>query len=82
MANGSLSKQFNDLPWIVRVILQLVFGVLISGIYRIIRFTETNNLMVLLAGILGLVTGIGNLIFWIVDLFTLIVNGKYTVLVY
>ena len=81
MANGSLSKQFNDLPWIVRVILQLVFGVLISGIYRIIRFTETNNLMVLLAGILGLVTGIGNLIFWIVDLFTLIVNGKYTVLV-
>lgn len=81
MANGSLSKQFNDLPWIVRVILQLVFGVLISGIYRIIRFTETNNLMVLLAGIIGLVTGIGNLIFWIVDLFTLIVNGKYTVLV-
>ena len=81
MANGSLSKQFNDLPWIVRVVLQLVFGLLISGIYRIIRFTETNDIKILLAGILGLFTGIGNFIFWWVDLITLILNGKYTVLV-
>ena len=81
MANGSLSNQFNNLPFIARVLLQLVFGVLISGIYRIIRFTETNNITVLLAGIIGLFTGIGNLFFWIVDLITLVMNGKYTVFV-
>lgn len=81
MANGSLSSQFNGLPFILRVVLQLVFGVLISGIYRVIRFTETNNVVTLVAGLLGLFTGVGNLIFWIVDLVTLVLNGKYTVLV-
>ena len=81
MANGSLSNQFNNIPWLFRVILQFVFGLIISGVYRIIRFTETNNVTTLLAGIIGLFTGIGNFIFWWVDLITLIMHGKYTMFV-
>ena len=81
MANGSLSNQFNNIPWLFRVILQFVFGLIISGVYRIIRFTETKNVTTLLAGIIGLFTGIGNFIFWWVDLITLIMHGKYTMFV-
>lgn len=81
MANNSLTKQYNDLPFILRVVLQFVFGLLVSGIYRIIRYTESNNIVTLIAGLLGLFTGIGNFIFWIIDLVTLVLNGKYTVLV-
>ena len=79
MANKSITQQYVDLPWIVKVILQLVFGLLISGIYRIIRFLETKNLITLIAGIVGLFTGIGNAIFWILDLVTTILAGKPTV---
>lgn len=79
MANKSLTKQYLDLPWLVKVILQIVFGVLLSGIFRIIRFLETKNLITLIAGLVGLFTGIGNVIFWIVDLVTMILSGKYTV---
>lgn len=79
MANKSLTKQYLDLPWLVKVVLQIVFGVLLSGIFRIIRFLETKNLITLIAGLVGLFTGIGNVIFWIVDLVTMILSGKYTV---
>ena len=81
MANDSLTKQFNELPCIVRVILQLVLGLFVSGIYRIIRYTETKNITTLIAGIVGLFTFIGNVVFWWVDLITLIMNGEYTLFV-
>ena len=81
MSNGSLSNQFNNIPWLYRVVLQLVFGMLISGIYRLIRFSETKNVTTLLAGVIGLFTGIGNVIFWWVDLITLVMNGRYTMFV-
>ena len=80
MANKSITKQFNEIPFLFRLILQLVFGLLVSGVYRIIRFTETGITLTLVAGIVGLFTGIGNAIFWLVDLVTLIMNDKYTVL--
>ncbi|MBR5817482.1 MAG: hypothetical protein IKY62_02435 [Clostridia bacterium] len=80
MANKSITKQFNEIPFLFRLILQLVFGLLVSGIYRIIRFTETGNILTLVAGIVGLFTLVGNAIFWLVDLVTLIMNDKYTVL--
>ena len=79
MAKKSITAQYVDLPWIVKVILQLVFGVLLSGIYRIIRFLETKNLLTLVAGILGLCTGVGNVIFWVLDLVTTVLAGKPTV---
>ena len=79
MANNSLTASYEALPKIVKVILQIFLGGLIAGIYRIIRFLETKNIVTLVVGILVLVTGIGNLIAWIVDLVTEIFSNKITV---
>lgn len=78
---SSLTASYDALPFLLRIIIQIVFGALVGGIYRIVRYVESKNIVTLVAGILALVTGIGNLIAWIVDLVTLIINGKYTVLV-
>lgn len=78
MANNSLTASYEALPKIIKVILQIIFGAIIGGIYRIIRFLETKNLVTLIAGILNFV-GLG-LIFWIVDLVTEICSDKITVL--
>ena len=79
--NNSLTKSYDELPFILRLIIQIIGGALVGGIYRIVRYLETKNIVTLVVGILALVTGIGNLIAWIVDLVTLIINGKYTVFV-
>lgn len=75
-----MTKAYDGLPLIIKVILQLIFGVLISGLYRIFKFVEKKNIVTLIVGIVALFTGIGNLIFWIIDLITTIVSGKITVL--
>ncbi len=81
MSNSSLTSQYNSLPLILRVVLQLVFGVIVGGIYRIVRYTETKNIVTLVVGLLVTFTLVGNVIAWVVDLVTLVMNGKYTVLV-
>ncbi|MBO4983809.1 MAG: hypothetical protein J6D23_07095 [Clostridia bacterium] len=80
MANNSLTASYEALPKIVKVLLQLFLGAVIGGIYRIIRFLETKNVVTLVVGILVLVTGIGNFIAWIVDLVTEITSNKISVL--
>lgn len=79
--NNSLTKSYDELPFILRVIIQIIGGAVVGAIYRIVRYFETKNIVTLVVGILTLVTVIGNLIAWIVDLVTLIINGKYTVFV-
>ena len=74
------TQKYEDLPKIVKIILQIFLGGLIGGIYRIIRFLETKNVVTLVVGILVLVTGIGNLIVWIVDLITEILHNRITIL--
>ncbi len=74
-----LTKAYEALPKILKVILQIFFGVLIGGIYRIIRFFETGSILCLIVGILVLVTGIGNIIIWIVDLITEILFDRITI---
>ncbi|MBP5631930.1 MAG: hypothetical protein J6Y21_04125 [Clostridia bacterium] len=74
------TQKYEDLPKIVKIILQIFLGGLIGGIYRIVRFLETKNVVTLVVGILVLVTGIGNLIVWIVDLVTEILRNRITVL--
>ena len=78
---SSLTKSYDGLPLIVRVLLQLILGVVVGGVYRIVRFFETRNVVTLVVGIIATFTVIGNLLFWIIDLVTLIINKKYTVLV-
>jgi hypothetical protein len=81
MANNSIIAAYDSLSKLVRVILHIFFGYIISGVYRVLKFLETKNVVTLVVGILVLVTGIGNLIAWIVDLITLVTSNKYTVFV-
>ena len=78
--NGSLTASYEALPKIVKVLLQLFLGGVIGGIYRIVRFVETKNIVTLVAGLLCLCTGIGNCIAWIVDLITEITSNRISVL--
>ncbi|MBQ9796298.1 MAG: hypothetical protein IJW50_01125 [Clostridia bacterium] len=78
--NNSLTAAYENLPKILKIVLQLLFGSVIGGVYRILRFLETKNAVTLVVGILVLVTGIGNLIAWIVDLVTEITSNRITVL--
>jgi hypothetical protein len=78
MASNSLTKSYESLPKIVKIIIQLILGALVGGIYRIVKFLETKNIVTLVVGILNFV-GLG-LIFWIIDLVTEILYNKITVL--
>ena len=78
--SNSLTAAYESLPKIVKVILQLILGAVIGGIYRIVRFVETKKVVTLVVGILVLVTGVGNFIAWIVDLVTEITQNRITVL--
>ncbi len=78
--SGSLTEMYESLPKLAKIVLQIFFGAIIGGIYRIIRYVETRNTVTLVVGILVLITFIGNLIAWIVDLVTEITVGRITVL--
>lgn len=77
---GQYTHYYDDLPLIARILLQIFLGGLIGGIYRIIRFVESKNVVTLVAGILTLFTGVGNLIAWIVDLVTTCLGKGISVL--
>lgn len=78
--NKTLTAKYEELPKIAKILLQIFLGALIGGIYRIIRYTETKNIVTLVVGIVVLLTGIGNLVAWIVDLVTEITSDKIKVL--
>ena len=76
--NSSITAMYEDLPKIAKILLQIFLGSLISGVYRIIRYVETKNIVTLVVGILCFF-GLG-FIFWIVDLVTEITKNRITVL--
>jgi hypothetical protein len=76
--NSSFTAMYEDLPKIAKILLQIFLGSLISGVYRILRYVETKNIVTLVVGILCFV-GLG-FVFWIVDLVTEITKGRITVL--
>ena len=76
----TLTGAYEALPKLAKILLQLFFGAFIGGVYRIVRYFETKNIVTLVAGILVLVTGVGNFIAWIVDLYTEITKDRITVL--
>ena len=77
---SSITEIYEALPKILKIILQIFLGGVIGGVYRIIRFVEKKNVVTLVAGIIALCTGIGNLIAWICDLYTEITANRITVL--
>lgn len=78
MASSSLTKQYDNLPKIARILIQIFLGALVGGVYTILKYFETSNIVTLVVGILNFV-GLG-LVFWVVDLVTTILNDKITVL--
>ena len=80
MANKTLTATYEALPKIAKILIQIFLGAFVGGVYRIIRFTETKNIITLVAGILALCTGIGNVVAWVADLFTEITSDKITFL--
>ena len=76
---SSIITMYNDLPKIVKILLQIFLGALISGLYRILRYLETKNTVTLVAGILCFIPVLC-FIFWVIDLITMITNEKISVL--
>lgn len=78
---GEWTGAFDNLPKIAKVVLQIVisWAINLGGIYRILRYCETQNIVTLVAGILALIPGPGT-VFWIIDIITLILDDKITVL--
>ena len=81
MANksSSITEAYESLPKLLKLLIQLIFGVIVGGIYRIIRFVEKKNIVTLVVGLLVTFTGIGNLIIWVVDFVTQLLNNRITV---
>lgn len=75
-----ITEQYEALPKIAKILLQVFLGGLIGGLYRILRYFETKNIVTLVVGILCLFTGVGNFIAWVVDLITEITQNKISVL--
>ena len=80
MANQSYTSQYDELPFILRVIIQVFLGWLAGGIYRIVRYTETKNTTTLIVGVIGIIPGF-DIVAWVADLVTLAMNKKYTLFV-
>jgi hypothetical protein len=76
----NLTQSYENLPKIAKILLQIILGGVIGGIYRIIRYTETKNTVTLVVGLLTLFTGVGNAIAWVLDLITEILHNRITVL--
>jgi hypothetical protein len=78
--NTAITEMYENLPKIAKILLEIFFGGVIAGVYRILRFLETKNIVTLVVGILALVTGIVGFILGIIDLITEIVHNRITVL--
>ena len=76
----TITKMYEDLPKIVKILIQIFAGAIVSGLYRVLRFLETKNVVTLVVGIISLVTGGLFGILWVVDLVTEIIHNRVTVL--
>ncbi len=71
-------KAFDNLPWILKLVLALPFiDGIAYGIYRIAKGIDKNDLAMIIAGIIWIL--IGWALLWIIDLITVILYKKVTV---
>lgn len=77
MANSSLTKTYDSLPRVAKILIQFFLGWIVGGIYRVVRYTETKKTPTLVVGLLGLIPPV-DVVLWIVDLFTEITEDKIT----
>ena len=74
-----MTKTYESLPKIAKILIQIFLGAIVGGVYRIVKYLETKNTVTLVAGILSLVPGIC-VAAWVCDLVTEILYDKITVL--
>lgn len=67
-----LIKAFDDLPWIVKLVLCIPGIAIVWSIYRICRSLEKNNVVGIVLGVLTIIPGAAFM--WLVDLVCLLVN--------
>lgn len=72
------TEKYEALPKWVKVLLQIFLGAAVGGVYRILRYVETKNVVTLVVGILNFV-GLG-FVFWVIDLVTEITKNRITIL--
>ena len=75
---AGLVKAFDNLPWIVKLILALpgIDGIA-WGIYRVAKGVTKNDMVQIIVGIVWIFLGIALL--WIIDIVTIILYKKPTV---
>lgn len=71
-------KAFDDMPWILKLVLCLPVLNIAWAIYRICKGADTKNTLMLVAGILWIF--LGATVLWLVDLICTIVWKKPVVL--
>ena len=76
---NNITASYESLPKWAKVLIQVLLGAIVGGIYRIVRFVETKNVVTLVAGILCLVPPI-SFVAWVIDLVTEITSNKISVL--
>ncbi len=73
-SKNSFVKAMDDLPLILKIILCIPFLDIIWAIYRIVKGVSTNNLLMVIIGILWIIPGSAFL--WIVDIIAIILTNK------
>ena len=71
-------KAVDGLPWIIKLILALPGIDFVYGIYRLIKGLNKNDIVLVIAGIIWIIGG--PVILWLIDIITVILNKKVTVL--
>ena len=74
----TLTGAYEALPKIAKILIQIVFGAIFGGLFRIVRFVEKKNVVTLVVGLVCLFSGVGNMIAWVLDLFTEITQDRIT----
>jgi len=77
VGNQSITEQYEALPQIAKILIQIFAGNIISALYRFLRYSETKQQYTLLVGILALLPGISRVI-WIVDIATEVTSNRIT----
>ncbi|HOJ45259.1 MAG TPA: hypothetical protein PK340_04445 [Bacilli bacterium] len=75
----SFIKTFDDLPFILKVIFALPGLDFLWGIYRLLKGIDKKNTVLIIVGAIWILAGAA--ILWIIDLITIILNKKPTILV-
>lgn len=72
-----MTKWYDNLPWILRLIMAIFLGYPLAIVIRVLRFVDSKETMTLVGAILAIPFGF---VFWLVDLITTIIGLGITVL--